>query len=160
MVSFTIPSAPNPHPASYTVKCLPHVLSLDRPNNISCTRVRSVSVRSPPLTVSIHRIVEDKDFTYLFMDYHRDGDVFTHRRRVQRGIQSRQRLSHEPRYVDWCIVSDFLRLTHCFRMLWWIIPPRFPHHAQMREGGIRHRIRAYGGVSTPHRFRRFLRSNY
>ncbi|KAH9939466.1 kinase-like protein [Amylocystis lapponica] len=70
----------SPEPASYAVKCLPHS------NKRNATRQRQLHLReitlhqlasAHPNVVTLHRVVEEYQFTYIVMDYCPDGDLFT-----------------------------------------------------------------------------------
>lgn len=75
------------NPTSYAVKCLPHS------NKRNATRQRQLHIREitlhqlasgHPNVVTLHRVVEDYQYTFIVMDYCPDGDLFTqilHRRR-------------------------------------------------------------------------------
>ncbi|KAI8976572.1 kinase-like domain-containing protein [Trametes punicea] len=75
------------NPTSYAVKCLPHS------NKRSAARQRQLHMREialhqlasgHPNVVTLHRVVEDYQYTYIVMDYCPDGDLFTqilHQRR-------------------------------------------------------------------------------
>ncbi|KAI0325179.1 kinase-like protein [Cubamyces sp. BRFM 1775] len=75
------------NPTSYAVKCLPHS------NKRSAARQRQLHMREialhqlasgHPNVVTLHRVVEDYQYTYIVMDYCSDGDLFTqilHQRR-------------------------------------------------------------------------------
>ncbi|OBZ67312.1 Negative regulator of sexual conjugation and meiosis, partial [Grifola frondosa] len=74
-------------PTSYAVKCLPH--SQKR----NATRQRQLHIREitlhqlaseHPNVVTLHRVIEDYQFTFIVMEYCSDGDLFTqilHQRR-------------------------------------------------------------------------------
>ena len=76
--------APN---TSYAVKCLPHS------NKRSAARQRQLHIREitlhqlasgHPNVVTLHRVVEDYQYTFIVMDFCPDGDLFTqilHKRR-------------------------------------------------------------------------------
>ncbi len=68
------------HPTSYAVKCLPH--SQKR----SAARQRQLHIReitlhqlasAHPGVVTLHRVIEDYQYTWIVMDYCSDGDLFT-----------------------------------------------------------------------------------
>lgn len=68
------------HPTSYAVKCLPHS------NKRSSTRQRQLHIReitlhklasAHPGVVTLHRVIEDSQYTWIVMDYCGDGDLFT-----------------------------------------------------------------------------------
>ncbi|KAI0087363.1 kinase-like domain-containing protein, partial [Irpex rosettiformis] len=68
------------HPTSYAVKCLPHS------NKRSSTRQRQLHIReitlhklasAHPGVVTLHRVIEDTQYTWIVMDYCGDGDLFT-----------------------------------------------------------------------------------
>jgi len=70
----------SPEPTSYAVKCLPH--SQKR----NATRQRQLHLReitlhqlasTHPNVVTLHRVVEDYQYTYIVMDYCSDGDLFS-----------------------------------------------------------------------------------
>ncbi|KAI1794450.1 kinase-like protein [Ganoderma leucocontextum] len=75
------------NPTSYAVKCLPHS------NKRSATRQRQLHMREitlhqlasgHPNVVTLHRVIEDYQYTFIVMDYCPDGDLFTqilHQRR-------------------------------------------------------------------------------
>ncbi|KAI0370528.1 kinase-like protein [Pilatotrama ljubarskyi] len=75
------------NPTSYAVKCLPHS------NKRSAARQRQLHMREialhqlasgHPNVVTLHRVVEDYQYTYIVMEYCSDGDLFTqilHQRR-------------------------------------------------------------------------------
>ncbi|KAI0676382.1 kinase-like protein [Trametes maxima] len=75
------------NPTSYAVKCLPHS------NKRSAARQRQLHMREialhqlasgHPNVVTLHRVVDDYQYTYIVMDYCSDGDLFTqilHQRR-------------------------------------------------------------------------------
>lgn len=77
----------SPIPISYAVKCLPHAHTSrsSRRRQLHLREIRLHKLASAhPNVVSLHRVVEDKDFTYIVMDYCEDGDLFTqilHQRR-------------------------------------------------------------------------------
>ena len=77
----------SPIPISYAVKCLPHAHASrsSRRRQLHLREIRLHKLASAhPNVVSLHRVVEDKDFTYIIMDYCEDGDLFTqilHQRR-------------------------------------------------------------------------------
>ena len=71
----------SPIPISYAVKCLPHAYT--RRQLLRGTRFHKLASAHPNV-VSLHRVVKDKDFTYIVMDYYEEGDLFTqilHQRR-------------------------------------------------------------------------------
>lgn len=68
------------HPISYAVKCLHH--STKR----NATRQRQLHIReialhqlasAHPGVVTLHRVIEDHQYTWIVMDYCPDGDLFT-----------------------------------------------------------------------------------
>ena len=75
------------NPRSYAVKCLPHS------NKRSATRQRQLHMREitlhqlasgHPNVVTLHRVIEDYQYTFIVMEYCSDGDLFTqilHQRR-------------------------------------------------------------------------------
>ncbi|EJF59550.1 kinase-like protein [Dichomitus squalens LYAD-421 SS1] len=75
------------NPTSYAVKCLPHS------NKRSAVRQRQLHMREitlhqlasgHPNVVTLHRVIEDYQYTFIVMDYCSDGDLFTqilHQRR-------------------------------------------------------------------------------
>lgn len=78
----------SPNPKSYAVKCLLHS-RLQR----SCRRqvhIREIALHqissAHPGVITLHRVVEEGDHTYIIMDYAPDNDLFTqilnHRRYV------------------------------------------------------------------------------
>ncbi|KAH9941740.1 kinase-like protein [Epithele typhae] len=77
----------SPKPTSYAVKCLPHS------SKRSSARQRQLHIREitlhqlasgHPNIVTLHRVIEDYQYTFIVMDYCPDGDLFTqilHKRR-------------------------------------------------------------------------------
>ncbi|KAJ3528007.1 hypothetical protein NM688_g8051 [Phlebia brevispora] len=68
------------HPTSYAVKCLPH-----SPKR-NAARQRQLHIReitlhqlasAHPGVVTLHRVIEEYDYTWIVMDYCPDGDLFT-----------------------------------------------------------------------------------
>ena len=91
-----------PFPKSYAVKCL--VDTHPQPNS----RQRQVHIREitlhqlasvHPNVVTLHRVVEEYNYTYLVMDYAGDGDLFS-------------QILHNCRYLgnDYLIKRVFLQL--------------------------------------------------
>lgn len=69
----------SPNPQSYAVKCLlnPQAqLSLRRQLHIREIALHQISSAHPGV-VTLHRVVEDSDYTYIIMDYAPDHDLFT-----------------------------------------------------------------------------------
>ena len=67
-------------PISYTVKCFPraHAFPSSRRRQLHLREIRLHKLASAhPNIVSLHRVVEDKDFTYIIMDHYEDGNLFT-----------------------------------------------------------------------------------
>lgn len=67
-------------PISYAVKCLPHS------SKRNATRQRQLHLReitlhqlasAHPNVVTLHRVIEDPQYTYIVMDYCEDGDLFS-----------------------------------------------------------------------------------
>ena len=67
-------------PTSYAVKCLPHS------SKRNAARQRQLHIReitlhqlasAHPGVVTLHRVIEDYDYTWIVMDYCPDGDLFT-----------------------------------------------------------------------------------
>jgi len=66
-----------PIPISYAVKCLPHARSSHRrQSHLREIRLHKLASAHPNV-VSLHRVVEDKDFTYIVMDLCEHGDFST-----------------------------------------------------------------------------------
>lgn len=89
-------------PMSYAVKCLPHAQASrsSRRRQLHLREIRLHKLASSHANVvSLHRVVEDKDFTYIVMDYCEDGDLFT-------------QILHQRRYLgkDALIKHVFLQL--------------------------------------------------
>lgn len=89
-------------PTSYAVKCLPHAQASrsSRRRQLHLREIRLHKLASThPHVVSLHRVVEDKDYTYIIMDFCEDGDLFT-------------QILHQRRYLgqDELIKHVFLQL--------------------------------------------------
>src|SRR5271154_872068 len=67
------------HRKSYAVKCLMHTQSNQTPRQRQL-HIREITLHqlasAHPNVVSLHRIIEEPDYTYLVMDYAYDGDLF------------------------------------------------------------------------------------
>ncbi|KAL0574405.1 Serine/threonine protein kinase [Marasmius crinis-equi] len=89
-------------PLSYAVKCLPH-----NPNTQSIRQrqahLREIALHqiagAHPNVVTLHRVVEDYNFTYIIMDYAPDHDLFS-------------QILHRSRYLgdDYLIKHVFLQM--------------------------------------------------
>ena len=92
----------SPVPISYAVKCLPHAHASrsSRRRQLHLREIRLHKLASAhPNVVPLHRVVEDKDFTYIVMDYCEDGNLSTN-------------ILHERRYLgqDELVKHVFLQL--------------------------------------------------
>jgi serine/threonine protein kinase len=69
----------SPNPTSYAVKCLLH--SHVQPAARRRFHIREIALHqissAHPGVVTLHRVIEDCDYTYIIMDYAPDHDLFT-----------------------------------------------------------------------------------
>ncbi|KAF4583431.1 hypothetical protein EYR38_002182 [Pleurotus pulmonarius] len=85
---------------SYAVKCLLHH---QRSYRQRIAHIREIALHqiasAHPNVVTLHRVLEEEDYTYIVMDYASDGDLFT-------------QILHEARYQgdDYIIKQVFLQL--------------------------------------------------
>ena len=68
------------HPTSYAVKCLPHSTKRNavrqRQLHMREITLHQLASRHPGV-VTLHRVIEDPQYTWIVMDYCPDGDLFT-----------------------------------------------------------------------------------
>ncbi|KAH9852232.1 kinase-like protein [Lenzites betulinus] len=131
------------NPTSYAVKCLPHS------NKRSATRQRQLHMREialhqlasgHPNVVTLHRVVEDYQYTYIVMEYCSDGDLFT-------------QILHQRRYLgnNALIKEVFLQLLdaveYCHSLNIYHRDLK-PENILCFEGGLRLAITDFGLATT------------
>ncbi|KAK1229766.1 Serine/threonine protein kinase [Marasmius sp. AFHP31] len=93
----------SPSPMSYAVKCLPHNHSTQSMRQRQA-HMREIALHqiagAHPNVVTLHRVVEDYNFTYIIMDYAPDHDLFS-------------QILHKSRYLgdDYLIKHIFLQMV-------------------------------------------------
>ncbi|EIW55059.1 kinase-like protein [Trametes versicolor FP-101664 SS1] len=131
------------NPTSYAVKCLPHS------NKRSAARQRQLHMREialhqlasgHPNVVTLHRVIEDYQYTYIVMDYCSDGDLFT-------------QILHQRRYLgnNALIKEVFLQLLdaveYCHSLNIYHRDLK-PENILCFEGGLRLAITDFGLATT------------
>ena len=133
----------SPNPKSYAVKCLPHS------NKRSATRQRQLHMREitlhqlasgHPNVVTLHRVIEEYQYTFIVMDYCPDGDLFT-------------QILHKRRYLghDALIKEVFLQLLdaveYCHSLNIYHRDLK-PENILCFDGGLRLAITDFGLATT------------
>jgi serine/threonine protein kinase len=131
------------HRKSWAVKCLMHM-----PSNHSA-RQRQLHIReitlhqlasAHPNVVSLHRVIEEPNYTYLVMDYAYDGDLFT-------------QILHNSRYLGdgFLIKHVFLQILdaveHCHSLGIYHRDLK-PENVLCFDGGFRVAITDFGLATT------------
>ena len=133
----------SPIPISYAVKCLPHAHASrsSRRRQLHLREIRLHKLASAhPNVVSLHRVIEDKDFTYIIMDYCEDGDLFT-------------QILHQRRYLgqDELVKHVFLQLLdaveYCHSLGIYHRDLK-PENVLCFDGGLRLAITDFGLATT------------
>jgi len=133
----------SPIPISYAVKCLPHAHASrsSRRRQLHLREIRLHKLASAhPNVVSLHRVIEDKDFTYIVMDYCEDGDLFT-------------QILHQRRYLgqDELVKHVFLQLLdaveYCHSLGIYHRDLK-PENVLCFDGGLRLAITDFGLATT------------
>lgn len=131
------------NPVSYAVKCLPH----SRKRNASRQRqlhLREITLHklasAHPNVVTLHRVIEDYQYTFIVMDYCEDGDLFTqilhHRRYLGNNLLIKEVFLQLLDAVEYC---HSLNIYH--RDL-------KPENVLCFDGGLRLAITDFGLATT------------
>lgn len=130
-------------PISYAVKCLPHS------SKRNATRQRQLHLREITLhqlasahsnVVTLHRVIEDPQYTYIVMDYCEDGDLFSQILHHRRYLGNNELIKEV--FLQLLDAVDYCHALHIYHR------DLKPENVLCFDGGLRLAITDFGLATT------------